>query len=66
MEDAAALAVVLPRGTDPADIPERLKLYKEIRYERAHAIQNYSRQAGKDWINGKPQLDSKYCLSVFS
>ncbi|KPM40651.1 hypothetical protein AK830_g5893 [Neonectria ditissima] len=57
MEDAAALAVVLPRGTAPEDVPERLKLYEKIRYERAHIIQNYSRQAGKDWIDGKPQID---------
>lgn len=57
IEDAAALSVVLPRGTDPADVAERLQLYKEIRYERAHAIQDYSRQAGKDWVDGKPQID---------
>ena len=59
MEDAAALAVVLPLGTAPEAIPERLKLYEKIRYERAHLIQEYSRQAGKDWVDGKPQIDSK-------
>ncbi|KAK7432709.1 hypothetical protein QQZ08_000568 [Neonectria magnoliae] len=59
MEDAAALSVVLPRGTAPEDVPERLKLYEKIRYERAHIIQNYSRQAGKDWIDGTPQIDSE-------
>lgn len=59
MEDAAALSVVLPKGTAPEDVPERLKLYEKIRYERAHKIQDYSRQAGKDWIDGKPQIDSK-------
>ncbi|KAK3940044.1 hypothetical protein QBC46DRAFT_459220 [Diplogelasinospora grovesii] len=57
MEDAAALSVVLPRGTAPASVAERLKLYEEIRYERAHAIQEYSRVAGKDWQNGQPQMD---------
>ncbi|KAI1368724.1 hypothetical protein F5Y08DRAFT_335290 [Xylaria arbuscula] len=57
IEDAAALGTVLPRGTHPSDIPERLKLYEKIRYERAHMIQEYSRQAGRDWVNGKPQID---------
>ncbi|KAI0540031.1 hypothetical protein GGR58DRAFT_512043 [Xylaria digitata] len=57
MEDAAALGTVLPKGTYPADVPERLQLYERIRYKRAHMIQEYSRQAGRDWINGKPQID---------
>jgi len=59
MEDAACLSVVLARGTLPADVPELLKLYEKIRYERANMIQEYSRQAGKDFVNGKPQIDSK-------
>ncbi|KAK7952086.1 salicylate hydroxylase [Apiospora aurea] len=57
MEDAAALAVVLPKGTAPKDVPERLRLYERIRYDRAHNIQEYSRQSGKDWVNGVPQID---------
>lgn len=59
MEDAAALSVVLPRGTAPEAISERLKLYEEIRYERAHAIQDYSRKAGQDMVAGKPAVNSK-------
>ena len=59
MEDAATLAVVLPSGTTPQDVPERLKLYEKIRYERANSIQEFSRQAGKDFVDGKPQIDSK-------
>ncbi len=47
MEDAAALTVLLPKGTAPAAVHERLKLYEEIRYERAHTIQQFSRLAGK-------------------
>lgn len=58
MEDAVTLSVVLPAGTDPAEVPERLKLYETIRYKRANAIQEYSRQAGKDCVDGKPQIDS--------
>jgi 2-polyprenyl-6-methoxyphenol hydroxylase-like FAD-dependent oxidoreductase len=46
MEDAAAIAAVFPSGTTQEDIPERLKLYEQIRYERAHVIQEDSRQAG--------------------
>jgi 2-polyprenyl-6-methoxyphenol hydroxylase-like FAD-dependent oxidoreductase len=48
IEDAAALAVVLPQGTTAEQVPERLELYQDFRYERAHKIQEYSRQAGKD------------------
>jgi hypothetical protein len=46
MEDAAAIAAVFPSGTTQEGIPERLKLYEQIRYERAHVIREYSRQAG--------------------
>lgn len=59
IEDAATLSIVLPRGTPPEQVQERLKLYETIRYKRAHAIQEFSRQAGKDWIDGKAQVDSK-------
>jgi 2-polyprenyl-6-methoxyphenol hydroxylase-like FAD-dependent oxidoreductase len=59
MEDAATLAVVLPSGTLPEEVPERLQLYEKIRYQRANAIQEFSRQAGKDYIDGKPQIDSE-------
>lgn len=59
IEDAATISVVLPMGTSPEAVSDRLKLYEKIRYDRAHQIQEYSRQAGKDWIDGKPQIDSK-------
>lgn len=48
IEDAAALGALLPKGTVRAEIPERLKLYNECRYERAHKIQEFTRMAGKD------------------
>lgn len=63
MEDAATIAVVFPFGTLPEEVPERLKLYEKIRYTRANAIQEFSRQAGKDFIDGKPQIDSKQPLN---
>lgn len=59
IEDAASLSIVLPKGTPPQDIPERLRLYEKIRYDRAHNIQEFSRQAGADWVDGKPILDSE-------
>lgn len=65
MEDGAALAVVLPKGTSPEDVPERLRLYQQIRLTRAHAIQEYSRQAGKDRIPGAPPaVESKPILRM--
>ncbi|EMD91234.1 hypothetical protein COCC4DRAFT_45853 [Bipolaris maydis ATCC 48331] len=48
IEDAASLAAVLPAGTRPEEVPERLKLYENIRKVRADRIQQHSRIAGKD------------------
>lgn len=48
MEDGAALACVLPRGTAREDIPERLALWDKIRHERATRIQHVSRMLGMD------------------
>lgn len=47
IEDAAALTVVLPLGTRPDEVSERLEVYETCRYERAHRIQEYTRMAGK-------------------
>jgi len=57
IEDAASLGVVLQRGVHYEDIPERLRLYQDIRIERAHQVQEYSRIAGLDL--GKRKLDSR-------
>lgn len=48
IEDAVALAALLPLGTSRDEIPERLALYNECRYERSHKIQDFTRTAGKD------------------
>ncbi|EKJ74975.1 hypothetical protein NXS19_008499 [Fusarium pseudograminearum] len=48
IEDAASLAALLPLGTTPADIPSRLALYEKTRDERAHTVQEFTRQAGED------------------
>ncbi|KAF7908565.1 uncharacterized protein EAF01_004320 [Botrytis porri] len=52
IEDAAALAVVLPGNVRKDDIQERLKLYEEIRMGRAHRIQEFSRILGRDPVEG--------------
>ncbi|TGO27314.1 hypothetical protein BPAE_0044g00490 [Botrytis paeoniae] len=52
IEDAAALAVVLPGDVRKEDIQERLKLYEEIRMGRAHRIQKFSRVLGRDPVEG--------------
>lgn len=57
IEDAAALATVLGPSTPREQIPDRLKLYELIRYERAHAIQEFSRLSGQDVGDGKPPFD---------
>ncbi|KAF1984857.1 FAD binding domain protein [Aulographum hederae CBS 113979] len=48
MEDAASLAVIFPKGTPREEIPDRLKLYEECRYERAHMVQHFTRLVGRD------------------
>jgi 2-polyprenyl-6-methoxyphenol hydroxylase-like FAD-dependent oxidoreductase len=48
IEDAAALAVVLPADTPRDEITARLQLYENIRIQRANRIQEYSRLAGAD------------------
>jgi len=58
IEDAAALSTVLPFGTKKAEVPERLRLYQNIRLERAKRVQQYSRLAGKD-PGEQDQGDSK-------
>ncbi|KAF7954321.1 hypothetical protein EAE96_005448 [Botrytis aclada] len=52
IEDAAALAVVLPGDVSREEIKERLKLYEEIRMGRAHRIQEFSRVLGRDPVEG--------------
>ncbi|CAH0054427.1 unnamed protein product [Clonostachys solani] len=44
IEDGVALGALFPLGTTSSQVPERLKLYMEARYERATMVQNFSRQ----------------------
>ncbi|KAJ0416728.1 hypothetical protein BJY00DRAFT_325985 [Aspergillus carlsbadensis] len=48
IEDAISLSVVLGKDTPVAEVPERLKLYHDIRHERATRIQGFSRLIGED------------------
>jgi hypothetical protein len=48
IEDGLALAAVLPLGTTPDEVPDRLTVYEQCRYERAHRVQSYTRTAGLD------------------
>ncbi|EMC98606.1 hypothetical protein BAUCODRAFT_30880 [Baudoinia panamericana UAMH 10762] len=57
IEDAASLAVVLSEDLLPKDVPARLKLYEETRYDRANHIQEFSRIIGKDFKEGQDQPD---------
>jgi 2-polyprenyl-6-methoxyphenol hydroxylase-like FAD-dependent oxidoreductase len=64
IEDSASLIALLPRGTNPADLPERLALYEKIRDKRAHDIQEFTRRMGAD-INDETRgkMNSMYHYS---
>ncbi|KAI9048073.1 hypothetical protein LZ554_007869 [Drepanopeziza brunnea f. sp. 'monogermtubi'] len=53
IEDAAAFGALLPLGTQVSDIPKRLELYVQARYDRATMIQDFSRQAAFKTARGK-------------
>ncbi|PNS17299.1 Zinc finger protein rsv2 [Sphaceloma murrayae] len=46
IEDAVALAALLPLGTSPEEVPERLELYLKQRKHRADRIQEFTRISG--------------------
>ncbi|KAK0875679.1 hypothetical protein LTR87_010464 [Friedmanniomyces endolithicus] len=48
IEDGLSVGTMLPFGTLPNEVESRLQLYNAARYERASAIQEYSRYAGGD------------------
>lgn len=59
MEDAATLSTVLERALSRDEVPARLKLYENIRYERANRIQEYSRLAGAD-LKSDVKMNSEF------
>lgn len=64
IEDGVALGTLLPLGTTPSMVPDRLQLYMKARFERATLVQDFSRQmafktSDKDTVGGF-SLDRKY------
>ena len=55
IEDGVSLGVLLERGLKPEEVPERLKLFEQIRKERAEHIQEITRLAGKDLKPGEKE-----------
>lgn len=53
IEDGAALGAVFPLGTQVSDIPRRLELYVQARYDRATLVQGFSRQAAFKTSRGR-------------
>lgn len=53
VEDATTLGVVLERGLQSEEVPDRLALYEQIRKTRADRLQQYTRLAGEDLKPGE-------------
>ncbi|PQE15106.1 hypothetical protein CJF31_00007186 [Rutstroemia sp. NJR-2017a BVV2] len=53
VEDGAALGALFPLGTQVSDIPSRLQLYIQARYDRATMIQEFTRQSAFKTARGK-------------
>ncbi|MCJ1447156.1 MAG: hypothetical protein MMC23_007665 [Stictis urceolatum] len=47
IEDGISLGVLFPLGTKPEDVPDRLKLFHEIRHGRVEHVQNFGRSMGR-------------------
>ncbi|KAK5733580.1 hypothetical protein LTR17_009568 [Elasticomyces elasticus] len=58
IEDGLSLGTMLPSGTPLEEIETRMQLYNKARYERASAIQDYSRIVGGDSPRAKSQTGS--------
>lgn len=67
IEDGASLAVMLPLGTRRDEVPERLQLYNQARYDRAHMIQHFSRVVGQDDDERTERVDmAKFTFTNFT
>lgn len=69
IEDAVSLAAVLPLGTLPNELSERLAIYESCRYERSHYIQRATRLVGRDRDKIGPddeKIDSKLSIPSLS
>lgn len=59
IEDGASIGIMLSRGVTPQEVPERIALYNEARYERATLAQKYTRLTGEDGIKSSDNDSSK-------
>jgi hypothetical protein len=59
IEDAATICALFPRNVSKDEIEGRLKLYEQIRDDRAHRIQDFTRWAGRDLDDHDDRFDSK-------
>ena len=70
IEDGASIGVMVSNIKSLDEVPERLKLYNEARYERATFIQNATRIVGGDGISdaqkSTEQLSCKWKKSMAS
>lgn len=66
IEDGCALGAVLPLGTNPEDVPQRLELWQRLRRDRAQKIVLDTRHRGReaDGSEGPPQT-GEWLLFVF-
>ncbi|KAK6412653.1 hypothetical protein LTR95_017948 [Oleoguttula sp. CCFEE 5521] len=65
IEDGVALGVMMSQLGSPDEVPERLKLYNEARYERATRIQQYTRIVGGDSVKSDENSADKLSLNEY-
>ncbi|EXA30902.1 hypothetical protein FOVG_17778 [Fusarium oxysporum f. sp. pisi HDV247] len=58
IEDAATICALFPRNVSKDEIEGRLKLYEQIRDDRAHRIQDFTRWAGRDLDDHDDRFDT--------
>ncbi|KAM0086128.1 hypothetical protein ACKRZS_001584 [Fusarium odoratissimum] len=63
IEDAATICALLPRNISKDNVEDRLRLYEQIRDDRAHRIQDYTRWAGRDLDD---HADNRFDITKFS
>nr|OQO27349.1 hypothetical protein B0A51_05054 [Rachicladosporium sp. CCFEE 5018] len=65
IEDGVALGVMMSQLESFDEVPERLKLYNEARYERATRIQEYTRIVGGDSVKSDENSAAKLSLNEY-
>ncbi|OQN95354.1 hypothetical protein B0A48_18683 [Cryoendolithus antarcticus] len=65
IEDGVSLGVVMSQLDSVEEVPERLKLYKQARYERATVIQEYTCRVGGDSVKQNEHSAAKLSLNDY-